>query len=186
MSYGEFEVRLNDDVQSQVVGHVGSREALIARVVEPACASMGYALVRVRLSGGRHPTLQIMAERNDGKPMTVEDCADLSRNVSAFLDVEDPIPGGYTLEVSSPGIDRPLVRRGDFARFRGYEAKVELVRPLEGRRRFRGRLDGITENGVRLALPEGGAIELAFEAIGAAKLVLNDDVLADARQQQRM
>ncbi|MBM3540747.1 MAG: ribosome maturation factor RimP [Alphaproteobacteria bacterium] len=181
-----FEDGLTDYLHSEPVGHVGSREASIARVVEPACASMGYALVRVRLSGGRHPTLQIMAERTDGRPMTVEDCAELSQNVSAFLDVEDPIPGGYTLEVSSPGIDRPLVRRGDFVRFRGYEAKVELLRPLDGRRRFRGRLGDMTENGVRLALAEGGEVELAFEAIGAAKLVINDDVLAEARQQQRM
>ena len=174
------------DMDSDAVGQFDEREAKLWRLIAPACESMDYELVRVRLSGGQRPTLQVMAERRDGRMMGVEDCAALSGNVSAFLDVEDPIASGYTLEVSSPGIDRPLVRRRDFARFAGFEARVDLVRPLDGRRRFRGRIGGVTQGGVRLALTEGGDVELAFDAIGAAKLVLNDELLADARQQQRM
>src|SRR6516164_3227845 len=104
---------------------------------------MGYELVRVQFAGGdRRPTLQIMAERADRRPMAVEDCAEISRMLSAVLDVEDPVQGAYVLEVSSPGIDRPLLRQADYERFSGFEARIELSRPMEGRRRYRGRLAG--------------------------------------------
>lgn len=125
----------------------------IGRIIEPSVEAMGYELVRVQLSGGQRPTLQIMAERSDGAAMTVEDCADISRAVSALLDVEDPLPGAYTLEVSSPGIDRPLTRLKDFERFAGYEARLETKAPVDGRKRFRGFLAGIEDHAVRLALP---------------------------------
>ena len=106
---------------------------------------MGYRLVRVMITSGRRATLQVMAEPFDDRPMTVEDCAEISRSVSALLDVADPIAGAYMLEVSSPGIDRPLVRPEDYDRFSGFEARIELARPLEGRKRFRGRLLGLAE-----------------------------------------
>src|ERR1700691_3688074 len=112
---------------------------------------MGYRLVRVMLSGRQRPTLQLMAERRDDAPMSVEDCAEISRSVSALLDVADPIASAYTLEVSSPGIDRPLVRAEDYDRFAGFEAQVELAQPQDGKKRFRGRVLGRAGDEVRLA-----------------------------------
>ena len=123
----------------------------IAQAIEPPLAAMGYRLVRVVLTSGRRATLQVMAERLDDEPMTVEDCAQISHSVSALLDVADPLPGAYMLEISSPGIDRPLVRAEDYDRFCGLEAKIELARPLNGRKRFRGRLLGTSGGSVRLA-----------------------------------
>jgi len=116
----------------------------IAHEIEPSLEAMGYRLVRVVIIGGRRPTLQVMAERLDDEAMTVDDCAQISHLVSAILDVADPIAGAYMLEISSPGIDRPLVRAQDYDRFSGFEARVELARPIEGRKRFRGRLLGIS------------------------------------------
>jgi ribosome maturation factor RimP len=149
----------------------------IAHIVEPALEAMGYRLVRVMLSGAQRPTLQLMAERRDDAPMSVEDCAEISRSVSALLDVADPIAGAYTLEVSSPGIDRPLVRPEDYERFAGFEARIDLSQPKDGRKRFRGRLLGRVGDDVRLA-GDGGEIRLPFTAITRAKLVLTDDLLA--------
>ena len=114
----------------------------IAQTIEPSLEAMGYRLVRVVITSGRRATLQVMAERIDDRPMTVDDCAQISHSVSALLDVADPIAGAYMLEISSPGIDRPLVRPEDYDRFSGFEARIELARPLEGRKRFRGRLLG--------------------------------------------
>jgi ribosome maturation factor RimP len=151
-------------------------EALIA----PSLEAMGYRVVRVAVTGGRRATLQIMAERVDDKAMTVEDCADISRTVSALLDVADPIATAYTLEVSSPGIDRPLVRREDFARFAGFEAKIELTSPVEGRRRFRGKLLGVEGDDVRV-LVDAAPVALPLATVVRAKLVLTDELLA-ARQ----
>jgi ribosome maturation factor RimP len=153
----------------------------IARIVEPSLEAMGYRLVRVLLSGRHRPTLQLMAERRDDEPMSVEDCAEISRQVSALLDVADPIAGAYTLEISSPGIDRPLVRPEDYDRFAGFEAQIELVAPQEGRKRFRGRLLGRADGDIRLAAPPG-EIRLPLAAIARAKLVLTDDLLALAQQ----
>jgi len=138
---------------------------------------MGYEIVRVHLSGGQRPVLQVMAERADGAPMTVDDCADISRTVSALLDVEDPIQGAYSLEVSSPGIDRPLTRLKDFERYAGFEARVETRGPIDGRRRFRGVLKGVAGETVRLEV-EGGLAELPFDGILRAKLVLTDALIA--------
>jgi ribosome maturation factor RimP len=149
----------------------------IAQTIEPSLTAMGYRLVRVVVTGGRRATLQVMAERSDDAPMTVDDCAAISRSVSALLDVADPIAGAYTLEVSSPGIDRPLVRPEDYNRFSGFEAKIELSEPVGGRKRFRGRLLGIADGGIRLAT-ETGETRLPLAAVTRAKLVLTDDLIA--------
>jgi ribosome maturation factor RimP len=155
----------------------------IARLIEPSLKAMGYRLVRVAVLGGqRAATLQIMAERFDEAAMTVEDCADISRSLSALLDVADRIAGSYALEVSSPGIDRPLVRPEDYDRFAGLEARIELSEPRDGRKRFRGRLLGRAAEAVRV-LTETGEVRLPFAAITRAKLVLTDELLAAARRQ---
>jgi ribosome maturation factor RimP len=153
----------------------------ITRLIEPSLTAMGYRLVRVAMTGGRRATLQVMAERLDDLAMTVEDCAQLSQCVSALLDIHDPIVGSYTLEISSPGIDRPLVRREDYDRFIGFEAKIELAMPVEGRKRFRGRLLGTAEAKVRI-LTDGGEVGLPLDAVARAKLVLTDDLMATAQR----
>lgn len=147
----------------------------IARIVEPSLTAMGYRVVRVMMIG--RTTLQIMAEHTDDTAMTVDDCADISRAVSALLDVADPIAGAYTLEVSSPGLDRPLVRPEDYDRFAGFEAKLELGQPFDGRKRFRGRLLGRSDDRIRLAT-DAGEVALPLTAIARAKLVVTDDLLA--------
>src|SRR5262249_21777314 len=141
----DYEVGYNALTQRDV------RTDAIWRIVEPSIGAMGYGLVRVLLSGASRPMLQIMAERSDGAAMTVDDCAEISRTVSALLDVEDPIRSAYVLEVSSPGIDRPLVRLSDFQRFTGQDAHLETRDVRDGRRRFTGRLIGVTGSTVRLA-----------------------------------
>ena len=153
---------------------------VIAQLIEPSLDAMGYRLVRVALTSGRGPILQVMAERADEASMTVEDCAEISRSVSAVLDVADPIAGAYTLEVSSPGIDRPLVRAEDYDRFSGFEARIELARPVGGRKRFRGRLLGTADGEVRL-VTQAGETRLPLAAVARAKLVLTDELLAAAR-----
>ena len=153
------------------------RVTRIAELVEPTVEAMGYGLVRLVLNPGRSPRLQVMVERKDEAPLSLEDCAEVSRALSAVLDVEDPIEGSYTLEVSSPGIDRPLTRRADFERFAGYEASVELAEPIEGQRRFKGRLMGVEGEAVRMAGLER-EVELPMRQIRRAKLVLNDELLA--------
>ena len=156
----------------------------IEDLISPSLEANGFDLVRVRLMGDQRPTLQIMADRADGSTITVDECADISRVVSAILDVEDPIRSAYTLEVSSPGIDRPLVRRKDFERFAGYEARVETRLPIDGRKRFRGRLLGLDGDDVRLALDKGEAA-IPFGSIDRAKLVLTDELLAAAAAAQQ-
>jgi ribosome maturation factor RimP len=153
----------------------------IAQSIQPALEAMGYSLVRVVITSGRRPTLQIMAERLDDRPMTVEDCAQINHSVSAILDVADPIAGAYMLEISSPGIDRPLVRAQDYDRFSGYEARIELARPIDGRKRFRGRLLGTSADRVRLAT-ETGEVSLALVDVARAKLILTNDLIDVARR----
>jgi ribosome maturation factor RimP len=153
----------------------------IAAMIEPSLEAMGYSLVRVSHTGGRRPTLQIMAERRDGTGMTVGDCEEISRNVSALLDVQDPIASTYMLEVSSPGIDRPLVRPQDYDRFAGFEATLERGHGIAGRKRFRGRLVGRAGDAVRL-VTETGEVALPLGDVVRAKLVLTDDLLAAAQQ----
>ena len=155
----------------------------VAELIEPTLSDMGFELVRVLLHGGQRPTLQVMAERADRAPMTVEQCAEISRAVSALLDVADPIAGTYRLEVTSPGLDRPLTRRTDFERFRGFEARVETEQPIDGRRRFRGRLLGVVDDQLRLQL-EDGEQAIPYAGIKKAKLVVTDEVLAGAPEQR--
>jgi ribosome maturation factor RimP len=176
------------DSEPRIVAETGT-EARIARIVEPVIEGLGYRLVRVRLSSMNGATLQIMAERPDGS-MTVEDCEILSRDLSPALDVEDPIDRAYHLEVSSPGIDRPLVRRSDFDRWAGHEAKIELARMLEGRKRFRGKLAGIEGDSILLDVPRDGAedperVRLPASDLGEARLVLTDDLIRESLSRQK-
>ncbi len=159
----------------------GTAAEQIERLVEPSLSAMGYEIVRIMIMGKHTPTLQIMAERKDDQPMTVEDCADISRQISAVLDVEDPIRSAYTLEVSSPGLDRPLTRPKDFQRFAGYEAKLETRFPIDGRRKFTGKLIGIDGEVVKLK-DDAGEVSLPYAQIHKAKLVLTDELLRQAQK----
>jgi ribosome maturation factor RimP len=160
------------------------RAARIAAIVEPVLAGLGYRLVRVRISGLAGCTMQIMAERADGT-MSIEDCEAVSRALSPVLDVADPIDGTYHLEISSPGIDRPLVRRSDFQRYAGHLAQLETLAPMDGRRRFRGEIVGVEGDGVRLRCGDPATAELAdvvlqIDDIAEAKLMLSDALIAEA------
>jgi ribosome maturation factor RimP len=151
-------------------------ESRLQDLITAPLEAMGYELVRVQFQGKTHPTLQIMAERADGAGMTVDDCAEISRSLSALLDVEDPIQGGYVLEVSSPGIDRPLTRPKDFQAWAGFEAKLETLVAVDGRKRFRGRLLGLEQDSVRIALDTGEAL-VPLADMKSAKLVLTDELI---------
>lgn len=154
-----------------------SMDRRLAEIITPVIEDMGFELVRVRLQGGKTATLQIMAEKPDGG-IEVDDCAAISTAVSATLDVEDPIEDQYTLEVSSPGIDRPLTRLKDFDAWNGYVAKIETAELIDGRKRFKGVLAG-TEDGEVLIEIEEGTIGLNFDWLADAKLVLTDDLIRD-------
>jgi ribosome maturation factor RimP len=156
----------------------------IVPIIEPSLEAMGYRVVRVAFLGAGRTTLQVMVERLDDAPMTVDDCSEISRSVSALLDVADPIADPYMLEVSSPGIDRPLVRPEDYDRFAGFEARIELTEPVGGRKRFRGRLLGRAADHVRLAGGDNSEVSLPLASIAKAKLVLTDDLLAAHRPVQ--
>jgi ribosome maturation factor RimP len=158
--------------------------ARVATIAEPVLAGLGYRLVRVRVSGLAGCTVQIMAERPDGT-MTIEDCETVSRALSPVLDVEDPIARAYRLEISSPGIDRPLVRRSDFARFAGHVVKVEMMAAIAGRRRFRGVLLGVEGEAAHICRDDAGAEEeadvlLPIEEMAEARLVLTDALVAES------
>lgn len=159
------------------------RDNALADLIEPTVDAMGYELVRVIVAGRDRPTLQIMAERKDRKAMTLGDCENLSRAVSAKLDVEDLIKAQYVLEVSSPGIDRPLTRASDFDRFKGHEARIETKFPVEGRKRFSGRLAGRQGDAVRIETQEGHAT-LPLAEIARAKLLLTDELIAATRAEE--
>jgi ribosome maturation factor RimP len=156
----------------------------ISELIEPTVRDLGFDVVRVLLTGGQRPTLQVMVEPLEHGPMTVDHCAEISHAVSALLDVADPIGASYRLEVTSPGIDRPLVRQADFERFAGFEARLETAEPIEGRRRFRGRLLGVEGDEVCLRLPEGDQ-RIPYGAVKKAKLVLTDELIAAARAERR-
>lgn len=156
----------------------------VVALAEPVLADLGFRLVRVKMSG---PTLQIMAERPDGT-FSIDDCEAVSRAMSPLLDVEDVISSRYHLEVSSPGIDRPLVRPSDFEAWAGHETKIEMAVPVAGRKRFKGVLEGYDEGEVRLFIenPDGATKEpvligVPFADIGEAKLVLTDELIEAAR-----
>lgn len=165
-------------------------EARVAGIVMPVLGALDYRLVRIKLSSQDGLTLQIMAERPDGT-MTVEGCEEVSRAVSPALDVEDPIDGAYQLEISSPGIDRPLVRRDDFEAAIGHTAKIETSVMVGGRKRFRGLVKGCTDDAVTVELekvPEEGAeppVEIPFDVINAAKLVLTDALIREALKKDK-
>ncbi|MBB4316232.1 ribosome maturation factor RimP [Roseospira marina] len=159
----------------------------LAGLVTPTLEGMGYALVRLLLMGKQRRILQVMAERDDGAPMTVDDCERVSRALSAVLDVEDPISGAYDLEVSSPGMDRPLTRRADFERYAGFDVRVESEMAVDGRRRVKGRLKGIDADDTVIIAPaepgpDGQHTDwyVPFTALAKAKLVLTDELVAHA------
>jgi ribosome maturation factor RimP len=158
------------------------RAARVASIVEPVLAGLGYRLVRVRISGFAGCTVQIMAERPDGT-MTIEDCEAASRALSPVLDVTDPIETAYRLEISSPGIDRPLVRRSDFDRYAGHVAHIEMSAPIDGRRRFRGQLLGTDGDSARIRI-DGSAdatdVLLPINDMSEARLVLTDALIAES------
>lgn len=158
--------------------------ARVAAAVEPTIEGLGFRLVRVKVSSANGCTVQVMAERPDGS-MSVADCEAVSRAVSPVLDLEDPVPQAYTLEVSSPGIDRPLTRSSDFERWAGYEAKIEMDVPLAGRKRFRGLVRGVADGAALLELPdvregEDKLARLPLADIGDARLVLTDELVREA------
>lgn len=161
----------------------------VAAIAEPVIEQLGYRLVRVRISGGEGCIVQIMAERPDGS-MSVEDCETVSRALSPVLDVNDPIDRAYRLEISSPGIDRPLVRKSDFDRYAGHLAKIEMEVPIHGRKRFRGLLGGTEADAVRLHRDdamEGDEtnVLLPIEEMSEAKLVLTDELVAQALRREK-
>jgi len=158
-----------------------SMDRRLAEIITPVIEDMGFELVRVRLMGNKTKTLQIMAERSDGG-IEVDDCAAISTAISASLDVEDPIDEAYTLEVSSPGIDRPLTRLKDFDKWTGYVAKLETSEMIDGRRRFKGQLQGSERDDVLVEIDIDGQPEtvgLNFDWLSEAKLVLTDDLIRD-------
>jgi ribosome maturation factor RimP len=157
--------------------HHEGLEARLAAIIEPSLEGMGYELVRVAVTGRDRPTVQIMADRADGTPITVEDCEAISRALGAVIDVADPIRGEWLLEVSSPGIDRPLTRRKDWTRYTGHLARAELVEPLEGRKRFSGVVLGADDSHARLRLDDGSEVALPLADIRRAKLVLTDALI---------
>lgn len=148
-------------------------EVLIAPILE----DMGYGVVRIAAGSGSRAALQVLAERADGKPITVDECAEISRAVSELPEVEAAMAGAFTLEVSSPGIERPLVRIEDYERFAGREASLKTVASIDGRRRFRGVLRGLAGDCVRIGL-DGGEIELPYSAIAEARLVVSEAAIA--------
>lgn len=159
----------------------------LAEIVTPVIEGMGFELVRIRLMGGKTPILQIMAERPEGG-IEVDDCAEISTAVSAIMDVEDPIEDNYTLEVSSPGIDRPLTRLKDFDAWEDYEAKIETTEMIDGRRRFKGILRGTEDGEVLIEIEDQGepvTIGLQFDWLSDAKLVLTDELIREMLKQRK-
>ena len=159
----------------------------LAAIVQPVIEHMGFELVRLRLQGGKTATLQIMADKPDGG-IEVEDCARISNELSVILDVEDPISDEYVLEVSSPGIDRPLTRLKDFDAWEGYEAKLETAEPIDGQKRWRGTVAGTDGDEVLLQIDREGetvVIGLTFEMLADAKLILTDELVRETLRQRK-
>lgn len=183
----------DDEMQAAPAGHEGDATARFivesglaaqfAAIIEPAIIDLGFRLVRVMVSGREGKTVQIMAERADGT-FSIDDCETLSKQVSPLLDVNDILSGAYRLEVSSPGIDRPLVRPSDFEDWAGYEARVELKQAVDGRRRFKGELDGFADGEVRMECDVEGAgrqiLGFPVHLVIDARLVLTDDLIREA------
>lgn len=164
-----------------------SMDRRMAEIVTPSIEALGFEVVRIRVMGGKTNTLQIMAERPEGG-IAVDECAQISNAISVLLDVEDPLEDAYALEVSSPGIDRPLTRLKDFDTFEGYEAKVETTEMIDGRRRFKGMLAGVEGGEVLINLDEGGetvTVGLDFEWLSDAKLVLTEELIKEMLKQRK-
>lgn len=153
----------------------------IHSLLAPALLAQGYAIVRIEDKGGRRPILQIMLEKTGGASVTIDECAKASRLASAVLEANDAFTGAYVLEVSSPGIDRPLVTPADFVTYKGFEAKVEVDVPLDGRRRFRGTLQGLANDAVMIKV-DGTVLSVPLARIAKAQLVLTDDLIAYHQQ----
>jgi ribosome maturation factor RimP len=172
-----------DGAEPRLVRETGVA-ARVAAVVEPVIEGIGFRLVRVKVSAQNGTTIQIMAERPDGQ-MSVSDCETVSRAVSPVLDLEEPVSEAYNLEISSPGIDRPLVRRSDFERWADHEAKVELEPPLDGRKRFRGIVRGVEGESVLIEMPdakdpEARMARVPLDSVADARLVLTDDLIRES------
>lgn len=185
---GPMAVARNIDDRAALAGTRLARETglaqRVAMLAEPVLENLGYRLVRARIVGQGRCTVQIMAERPDGT-LNIDDCERISRALSPVFDVDDPMPGEYLLEVSSPGIDRPLVRPGDFERWAGHEARVEMTELLAGRRRFRGVLEGFEDGEVRMLFEaepgsEPVVIGLPFDRIAEARLVMSDQLIRES------
>ena len=162
----------------------------IAEIIEPVLVGMGYKLVRVRMMSQNGLTLQVMAERNDGT-MTVEDCEQLSMAISPVLDVEDPVDKAYHLELSSPGIARPMVRKSDFSRWQGHVVKCETSIMVDNRKRFRGKIVGTSDEGFTIERDQGAygeapSVTIPFTALSEAKLILTDDLIRDALRADKL
>lgn len=171
-----------DDLRTETAMDLAKR---IAALIAPTIEDLGFEVVRVHISGAQRPRMQVMAERLDGTGIDVEDCAKISRSISATLDVEDPIKGEFTLEVSSPGIDRPLTRLKDYTTWAGFDAKVELNTGVEGRKRFSGRLLGLDEDErILIESEEGEQFALPFDDVQRAKLLLTDELIAAVTAEQ--
>ena len=168
---------MNDLISSSEI------EKKISAIITPTIETLGYELVRIRLVQGETSTLQIMADRKSGE-IDVEDCSIISRDISVLLDVEDPINDAYILEVSSPGIDRPLTRLKDFSNWQGYEVKLETYELINGQRRFKGEIYNIEKDNITLA-NNGKFIELSFELISEAKLILTDNLIKDVLRNRK-
>jgi ribosome maturation factor RimP len=185
-------VRTNDEIDSghepRLITDTGVA-ARVATIAEPVLEGMSLRLVRVRVSGADGCTVQIMAERADGS-MSIEDCEDVSRALSPVLDVADPIERAYRLEISSPGLDRPLVRKSDFDRYAGNVVKIEMEVPVNGRKRFRGMLNGTDGEAARItrddtAEGEDADVVLPIADMNDAKLVLTDDLVTQALRKEK-
>ena len=168
---------MNDLISSSEI------EKKISAIISPTIETLGYELVRIRLVPGETSTLQIMADRKSGE-IDVEDCSIISRDISVLLDVEDPINDAYILEVSSPGIDRPLTRLKDFSNWQGYEVKLETYELINGQRRFKGEIYNIEKDNITLA-NNGKFTELSFKIISEAKLILTDNLIKDVLRNRK-
>ena len=163
------------------------RAERVASIAEPVIEGMGYRLVRVRVSGSAGCTVQIMAERPDGT-LSIEDCEAVSRALSPVFDVADPIEGTYRLEISSPGIDRPLVRRSDFDRYAGHAAHIEMMAPIDGRKRFRGQLLGTDGDSARIRIADAGDgtdVLLPIDGMSEARLLLTDALISESLRRSK-
>jgi ribosome maturation factor RimP len=174
---------LSEDSDTTDLPRAAGLEARVVDAIAPSLAAMGYELVRVAVLGRERPTVQIMADRADGAPIAVADCEEISQALGPVLDVADLVPGTWTLEVSSPGIDRPLTRVKDWNRFAGHLARAEMAIPLDGRRRISGVVLGADETHARMRLDDGTELALPLDDIRRAKLVLTDALIAATARQ---